>query len=261
MLSVYKDLVAYRELLFAFTWRNIKIKYKQTFMGFLWALFMPMIIVCSGILVKVGMAKISGIEMNLEQVASVTVKALPWAFFIGALKFSVGSLVGNMNILKKIYFPRVIFPLSYTIGQMFDFAIAVVTFTVVLTFAKIGVSIYLLYLPFLILFLFLFTAGLGMILSCGNLFYRDVKYIVDVVLTFAIFFTPVFYEASLFGKWESVLLLSPVASILECINTVVVYHQPPQLFWFGYAGVAAFVTFFGSYYIFKKAEPVFADNI
>jgi len=195
MLQMWKELMNYKELLMAFTWRNIKIKYKQTFMGFLWAIFMPLIIVFSGILVKVGMAKISGREVEMSQIASVTVKALPWAFFMTALKFSVGSLVTNMSILQKIYFPRVIFPLSYTLGSLFDFAIAGIAFTFILIYIKIGVSIYLLFLPVLILFLFFFTTGLGLVLSCANLFYRDVKYIIDVILTFAIFFTPVFYEA------------------------------------------------------------------
>jgi len=259
--AFWKELVDYRGLLVAFTLRNIKIKYKQTFFGFLWAIFMPMMIVLSGILVRIGMAKISGRPVELDQMASVTVKALPWAFFIGALKFSVGSLVTNMNILNKIYFPRVIFPLSYTLGQMFDFCVASVIFTFVLAFAKIGVSIHLLWLPLLVIILFFFTAGLGMILSCGNLFYRDVKYIVDVLLTFAIFFTPVFYEASLFGKWEFLLLLNPVGSILECMNAVVVYHQSPQLVWLIYSLIWALVTFFGGWFVFQKADPIFAENV
>jgi len=261
MLKMFNEIVEYRGLLWAFTWRNIKIKYKQTFMGFLWAIFMPFIIVLSGVIVRIAMATIAGKEVQLTQVASVTVKALPWAFFIGSLKFTVGSLVMNMNILNKIYFPRIIFPLSYTLGQIFDFVIATAAFTIVLIIAKIGASIYLLYLPILIVFLILFTAGLGMILACGNLFYRDVKYIVDVILTFAIFFTPVFYEASLFGKWETLLLMNPVGSILECINTVVVLHQPPAFIWFSYAGIISITVFIGGWIIFHKAEPTFSDNI
>ncbi|VAX34853.1 hypothetical protein MNBD_UNCLBAC01-1095 [hydrothermal vent metagenome] len=255
------EFLKYRTLLWVFIKRNIMMKYKQTVMGFLWAIFMPMIIVLSGVIVKIAMAKISGGEVELTQIVSVSVKALPWAFFIGALKFSVGSLVTNMNILGKIYFPRVIFPLSYIFGQLFDFCIAAVVFIVLLTFAKIGVSIYLLWLPVFILFLVLFTAGLGMMLSCGNLFYRDVKYIVDVVLTFAIFFTPVFYSADLFGTWGTLLLLNPVGAILECINSVIVLHQPPSMIWMGYSAFWAFFSFWIGWVIFHKAEPLFAESI
>ncbi len=261
MFTMWKELMNYRELLIAFTWRNIQIKYKQTFLGFLWALFMPILIILSGVFVRVGIAKMSGLQVNAQEIASVTVKSLPWAFFIGALKFSVGSLVANMEIVKKIYFPRVIFPLSYTFGQLFDFLIAATFFALFLVFFKLGATIYLLWLPILLILLVLYTAGLGMILSCGNLFYRDVKYIVDVVLTFAIFFTPVFYEAHVFGRWAPLIMLNPVASLLECINAVIVLKMAPSAFWLSYATVASIVTFIIGWAVFHAAEPSFAENI
>ncbi|MCA9408621.1 MAG: ABC transporter permease [Candidatus Omnitrophica bacterium] len=260
-MNTLSELINYRGLLLAFIQRNIKIKYKQTVMGFMWAIFMPIMIVISGIIVRNAMAMLSGKTVNFAEIASVSVKSLPWAFFIGALKFSVGSLVSNMNILKKIYFPRVIFPLSYILGQLFDFIIAGVAFSIILALAHIGGSIHLLWLPVLVIFLILFTAGCGLILSCGNLFYRDVKYIVDVVLTFAIFFTPVFYDAATFGRWESLLLLNPIGALLENINAVVVLHQAPNFFWLTYSGVWGFGLFFAGWFIFHKAEPSFADKI
>lgn len=261
MKEMIKELIRYRELLGAFTRRNIKIKYKQTVMGFMWAIFMPIIIVLAGIMVKKAMSILSGKSLELAQIVSLTVKALPWAFFVGALKFSVNSLVGNMNLVKKIYFPREIFPISYVLSHLFDFSIAAVALTVIFIFAKIGASIHLIWLPFILLLLILFTTGLALILSCGNLFFRDVKYIVDVVLTFGIFFTPVFYETSMFGKWRTMLLLNPVGAILENINNVVVLHQAPDFLWLAYASIWAIGGFFISWYIFKKAEPVFAENI
>jgi len=256
-----REIYEYRDLLGAFTLRNIQIKYKQTVMGFLWALFMPCIIVLSGVIVKFAMATISGKPLQLNEIASVSVKALPWAFFVGALKFAVGSLVGNMEMIKKIYFPREVFPLSYTIGQLFDFIVSVAAFAIILAVARIGVSIHLLWVPLIVLFLFLLTAGLGMLLSCGNLFFRDVRYIVDVILTFGIFFTPVFYDASMFGKWEVLLLLNPVASILENLNQAVILHQMPNLVWFAYSGIFSVVTFVGSWAVFHRLEPLFAERI
>ena len=261
MNNMIKELWNYRQLLYVFVWRNIKIKYKQTIMGFLWAVFMPVVIVLSGIMVKKAMSVLSGKPLELSQIVSVSVKALPWAFFVSALKFSVASLVTNMSLVSKIYFPRAIFPLSYVFGSLFDFFISVVAFSIVFTFAQIGISFYILWLPVLILLLFLLTAGLAMILSCGNLFYRDVKYIVDVLLTFGIFFTPVFYEASMFSRLETLLLLNPVGSILENVNRVVVLHQPPDLFWLSYAAAWAVFGFIGAWIIFHKAEPKFAECI
>lgn len=258
---MFKEIIQYREVLFALTWRDIKIRHKQTIMGFLWVIFMPMVVVLSGIVVKKAMAMFSGKPLELSQIVSVSVKALPWAFFVASIKFSVNSLVGNMSLLNKIYFPREIFPLSYLITQLFDFSIALIVLTIILVFAKIGVSIYLLWLPVLLLFLILFTAGLGMLLACANLFFRDVKYIVDVILTFGIFFTPVFYEANMLGKLGTLLLLNPMGAILENINNVVVLHQAPDYLWLAYSAVWAIGGFFGAWYIFHRTEPIFAENV
>jgi lipopolysaccharide transport system permease protein len=259
--EMIKELIKAREILFTFAWRDIKIRHKQTIMGFLWVLFMPMMVVLSGIVVKAAMAMISGKQLELTQISSVLVKSLPWAFFVGTLKFSTNSLVGNVSIVNKIYFPREVFPLSSVLTQMFDFSIATLILVIVLIFAKIGASIYLIWLPFLIICLILFTAGLGMFFACANLFFRDVKYLVDIVLTFGIFFTPVFYEANMFGKYETLLLLNPIGALLESINNVVVLHKAPDAFWLGYAAFWSIFVFFGSWYIFHKTEPIFAENI
>jgi ABC-type polysaccharide/polyol phosphate export permease len=255
------ELISHREILFALVKRNIKIRYKQTIMGFLWAIFIPLVIVISGIIVKKAISILSGKPLEFVQIVSMSAKALPWAFFIGAIRAAVGSLVANIFLIKKIYFPREIFPISYILTQLFDFFIALVVLTIIFIFAKIGISIYLLWAPLLIFFLIFLATGLGFVLSCSNLFFRDVKYIVDVILNFGIFFTPVFFEASMFGRWKPLLLLNPVAAILENINNVVVLHKPPDLLWLIYAGVLAVFFLLGGWLIFKKAEPVFADRV
>lgn len=259
--EMIQELIQYRELLWALTWRSIIIRYKKTIMGFLWAILMPLVIVLSGVVVKKAMAMMSGKPLELSQLTSVLVKSLPWAFFVGGLKFSVTSLTGNMNLVKKIYFPREIFPISAVLAQLFDFLIALVALFVILIFAKIGLTYYLLWLPLIFAFLVLFTIALGMFLSCGNLFFRDVKYIVDVILTFGIFFTPVFYEARMLGKWETLILLNPVSAILEGINNVIVLQKPPDYLWLTYAGVWAIGGFFAAWFIFHKTEPIFSENL
>jgi len=258
---MFKELIKYRELLWAFTVKNIKIRYKQTAMGFLWAIFMPVLIVISGIMVKKAMAVLSGVPLSASQIISVSVKALPWAFFIGALKFATTSLVSNMNLVTKIYFPREIFPLSYVISHLFDFFVASLTLAAILFLYKVGASVYLLWLPVMVLFLILLTAGFSLLFACGTLFFRDVKYIVDVILTFGIFFTPVFYDASMFGKWETFLLLNPIGSILENINTIVVLHKAPDTLWLIYTGIWSVGGFLVALLIFQNAESAFAENI
>jgi ABC-type polysaccharide/polyol phosphate export permease len=259
--EMIKELIQYRHLLYILTWRDIKIKYKQSVMGFMWAIFMPMLIVAAGILVKKGFSMVSGKPLELTELASVSVKAIPWSFFIGSIRFATNSLVGNSNLVTKIYFPREVFPISAVFANFFDFIIASAALTVILTIAGIGMSINLLWLPFLLFLLVLLACGIGMLLSCANLFFRDVKYLVDVFLTFGIFFTPVFYEASMFGKWETVLLLNPLGAILENINAVVVFQRSPDMFWLVYSTIWAIGGLLISWSIFHKAEFAFAENI
>lgn len=261
MKEMIKELIQYRHLLYMLTWRDIKIKYKQSIMGFLWAIFMPMIIVASGILVKKAFSMLSGKPMDLAQLTTVSVKAIPWAFFVASIRFATNSLLHNMNLVTKIYFPREVFPLAAVMANLFDFIVASVLLIIILAIAGIGASVYLLWLPILLILLIFLVVGFGMLLACANLFFRDVKYIVEVILTFGIFFTPVFYEAEMFGKWAPVLLLNPVGAILESINSVVVLQQQPSMFWLSYSALWAVGGLLISWLIFHKAEFAFAENI
>jgi ABC-type polysaccharide/polyol phosphate export permease len=261
MIESLKELFQYRELLWALTTRNIKIKYKQTVMGFMWALFMPTVIVLSGIVVKLAMSMMSGKPLEASGIVAISVKALPWAFFVGSLKFAVNSLTSNMDLVQKIYFPRELFPFSYILSQLLDFLVATLALAIIFVFVGIGFSVYILWLPFLILLIVLFTTGLALLFSCANLFFRDVKYIVEVILTFGIFFTPVFYEAKIFGKWGTLLLLNPVGSMLEGIYQVVALRQAPDYYWLAYSTIWAIGGLVIGWIVFKKSEPSFAENI
>ncbi len=243
------------------TLRDIKIRYKQAAMGFIWAIFMPIIAILAGIIVKAAIAFVSGKSLDLNGVASIATKVLPWTFFVSSIKFSVNSLVGNRDLVTKIYFPREVFPLASILACLFDFLVAAVSLFFILAVAHTGITIYMLWLPILLIFLILFTTGLGLFLSAANLFYRDVKHVVDIILMFGIFFTPVFYEARQFGKWKTVMLLNSIGSILEAMNNSVVLHKSPDLFWVGYAAVASVTMFFIGLLVFQKTEPLFAESI
>ncbi len=262
MLRPMRELFIYRELLYALTWRDIKVKYKQSVMGVMWAIFMPALVISAGVLVKFAFAKLSGTPLGLSQVATVSVKAIPWSFFIASLRFGTNSLTGNVNLVTKIYFPNEVFPISAVLSQLFDFAIASFVLIVILVWAQIGVSIHLLWVPILLSLLILLAVASVLLLSAANLFFRDVKYIVEVIVTFAIFFTPVFYEADFMGKtWKPILLLNPVAPILEGFNACILLKQMPEMVWIGYSTVITIALFFVSYTFFKKMEPAFAENI
>jgi lipopolysaccharide transport system permease protein len=256
-----QEWVHYKDLLIMLTWRDIKIRYKQSIMGFAWAILMPVLIVGSGLIVMVAFSTVSGKPVNKMDVLSVAIKAVPWAFFVGGIRFATSSLVMNKELVTKIYFPREILPLASILANVFDFAIAGAVLALILMVVGSGASIHLLWVPIYMLLLLLLTAGFGMLLACANLFFRDVKYLVEVILTYGIFFTPVFYSASTLGKWGPVLLLNPVGPILEGLRDTMILHKSPDLPWLAYSAIWAIGGLLISWQIFQRAESSFAESI
>jgi lipopolysaccharide transport system permease protein len=252
---------SHRDLLLMITWRDIQVKYKQSVMGFLWAILMPSVIVLSGVVVRVAFTYVSGTLIRPEEVLGIAVKSLPWAFFVASIRFSSVALIANQNLLTKIYFPRLVFPIAAIASQLFDFVIAGAVLVVVLTFFGVGVSILLLWVPLLVAILVILVLGLGILLSAANLFFRDVKYVVEVILTFAIFFTPVLYEAEMLGARAHLLLLNPVAPILEGLRACVILHRAPDPFWTAYSACVAALLLVLSVGTFIRLEPLFAESI
>jgi ABC-type polysaccharide/polyol phosphate export permease len=243
------------------TWREIKVKYKQSVMGMLWAVLMPLVIVCAGLIVRFAFTTVSGAPLVLSDLTSVAVKAAPWAFFVSALRFGTNSLIANTNLVTKIYLPRLVFPLAAVLSQLLDFCVAAVVVSVLMVVAGAGVSMHLLWLPLLLGLLILLAASLAIMCSAASLFLRDVKYLVEMFLTFAIFFTPVFYETSLFGHWAPLLLLNPVSPLLEGIATTVILHRAPSLPWLAYSVVCTGGLCTAALALFKKLEPFFAESV
>ena len=257
----FSELMRHRDLLYMITWRELKVKYKQSVMGVLWAVLIPIVVVAAGIVVRYAFAMVSGQPMTLGDIAGVTVKAIPWAFFVSAIRFSSNSLISNSNLVTKIYMPREIFPLAAVLSALLDFAVASGVLVVVLAAARIGISIQLLWVPVLVAVLIMMTVALALILSAASLFFRDVKYLVDVFLMFAIFFTPVFFEAAMFGRWANLLMLNPVAPVLEGLHAVVIRHTAPSLPWLAYSAVLAVGGCILGMIFFKRVEPYFAESV
>jgi homopolymeric O-antigen transport system permease protein len=257
-----RELYKYRELLYMITYRDIKVRYKQSIMGFMWAILMPILIVLAGIVVRYAYVLAAHRELQMADIASVAVRSLPWAFLVSSIRFGCNSLIlSNRDLVTKIYFPKEIFPLAAALSSLFDFAVASGALVVFLAVARIGVSLSLLWVPVLLLTLIALASGIGMVVAAGSLFFRDVKYIVEVLLTFGIFFTPVFYDVRMFGDKGKWLLLNPVAPLLEGLSACITRQQPPDLSWFGYSFGFSVVALLGGYVFFKHLEPAFAESI
>lgn len=256
-----RELFRYRELLYMIAYRDIRIRYKQSIMGFLWAVLMPVLIVLSGIVVRFAYARAAHVPLPAADVAAVAVKALPWAFLVSTIRFACLSLVNNKELVTKVYFPKEIFPIASMAASFFDLLIASGALIIFLVLLRTGWSFSLLWIPVLLLTLMLLATGVGMIVAAASLFFRDVKFIVEVLLTFGIFFTPVFYDLEMFGEKGKWLLLNPVSPILNGFGACVALHRPPDLPWLAYSVVFALLTLFGGYYFFKHLEPGFAESI
>jgi ABC-type polysaccharide/polyol phosphate export permease len=221
--EIVGDIWRYRDLLYQLARRDVRIRYKQAMMGFAWALFMPSLIVLSGLLVRFAIAYVTGRQIGTGTVAAIAVKAVPWGFFVSAIGFATSSLIANSTLVTKIYFPRELLPLSAVLAAAFDALIGGTAVAIALLFLGVTLSTGLLWVPLLLGLLFLFTVAASLFLSCANLFFRDVKYIVQVVLTFGIFFTPVIFDAAMFGPVAGpLIMLNPLAPLLEGLRLAVV---------------------------------------
>jgi lipopolysaccharide transport system permease protein len=255
-----RELYNYRELLAMIAARDIKVRYKQSVMGFFWAVLMPVLIVASGVLVRYGYAMASHKPLDVADLISVATKSVPWAFLVSAIKFSSQSLTGNQNLVTKVYFPKEIFPIASVLSQLFDLLIASSVLALLFVVARSGLNTQLFWALPLLGIMIILAVGIGLLVSAGSLFFRDVKYIVEVFLTFAIFFTPVFYDVKMFGQKGWWLMLNPAAPILEGFSSIV-RGQAPDWHWLLYSFTFAILTLIFSYDLFKSIEPEFAQSI
>jgi lipopolysaccharide transport system permease protein len=261
MIEALRELYKHRELLYMLTYRDIKVRYKQSVMGFMWAVLMPVLIVMSGVIVRYAYAMTSGKHLATAEIVAVAVKSVPWAFLVSSIRFGGNSLLGNQNLVTKIYFPKEIFPMAAVLACLFDFFVASGALLILLLILRVSWTLAFFWVPLLLLVLVVLVTGIGMLVSAASLFFRDVKYIVEVLLTFGIFFTPVFYDVRMFGDKGKWLLLNPAAPILEGLSECITHQPALNPYWFVYSFGFAIVMFVGGYFFFKHLEPAFAESI
>ena len=254
-----KEIWAYRELLYVLAQRDIKVRYKQTVLGVAWALIQPLTTMLLFTLVFGRLAKIP--SDGLPYPVFVYAALLPWTFFANAISTSSNSLVGQQHLISKVYFPRLIIPLSSVGTGLIDFAVSSVILLVLMIWYGVGWSTHLLAVPFLILAVIFIALGVGTFLSALTVTYRDFRYVVPFMVQFWMFATPVVYPASLFPEqWRWVLFLNPMAGLIEGFRSAFL-HRPFDWMGIGISmAVAAAVFLIGIFY-FEKMERRFADII
>jgi lipopolysaccharide transport system permease protein len=167
----------------------------------------------------------------------------------------------NEDLITKIYFPKEVIPLSAVLASAFDASIAATVLTLILVFIGVPVSWFLLWVPLLVFVLVMLVTGAALVFAAAGLFFRDVKFLVEILITFGIFFTPVFYKVEMFGEHSVYFLLNPLAPIVEALDAVVIGGHAPDIGWIGYSALVATAFCIGGYLFFKRLEPLFAEVI
>jgi len=208
------ELWEYRELLFFLTWRDIKVRYKQTALGASWAIIQPLLTM---VVFSLFFGKLAGVPSDDVPYPIFSYTALvPWTFFASGLNFSSNSLVSNSNLLTKVYFPRLAMPTASVLSVAVDFALAFLVLVAMMIYYGIAPSWAILWLPLFFLLAFVTSLGVGFWLSALNVTYRDVRYTLPFLVQLWLFLTPIAYPSSLLEEpWRTLLGINPMAGVVE----------------------------------------------
>lgn len=254
------ELWAYRELLYFFIWRDLKVRYKQTLIGAGWAVIQPFgtMVVFSVFFGVLARMPSGGLPYPLFYYAAL----LPWMYFASALSGATSVVVENQRIITKVYFPRLILPFAAVVSGLVDFAIAFGILLLMLLYYGVMPTLAVLYLPVFLLLALATALGAGLWLAALNAMYRDVRYAVPFLIQFWLFASPVAYPSSLIPeKWRWLYGLNPMAGVIEGFRWAITGQgRPPDLFLLASA-VAVATLLIGGLFYFRRMESTFADVV
>jgi ABC-type polysaccharide/polyol phosphate export permease len=258
--EMFGELRDFRDLLLLMTQRTFILQYRRAAMGMAWAVFMPVLntVVFTMIFTRVARIDTGGIPYPLFAYCGL----LPWNLFAVSLKKSVNDLVTNKALLTKVYFPREIFPFSTILVSVIDFTVGLSLVAAMMFYYQIPPTATVLFVPVLIAVQLMFTAGLAMLLAPANLYFRDVKYILDVVVAVGMFATPVIYPTRhLNGTLGVLLQLNPLAPIIDGYRAVLLRGELPHPTAFAATAAFSLCLFAVGWLVFHRAEYAFAENV
>jgi lipopolysaccharide transport system permease protein len=253
-----REIWTYRELLYFFSWRDIKVRYKQTAIGVAWAILQPFV---SMIVFSVFFGKLAGVPSdNVPYPIFVFTGLLFWQFFSDALGETSNALVANKAIITKVYFPRLIAPISAVVTKFIDFAISSIVLVGLMLYYGFAPHLSGLFiLPLLLVISFMAATGLGLFLSALNVKYRDVRYALPFFIQLLLFLTPVIYPASIAGKYSWLLALNPMTGVIQSARAALLGTTPINWALLGISSAACFILLLIGIAYFKKIERYFAD--
>lgn len=257
------ELWEYRELLYFLIWRDVKVRYKQTVIGIGWAIIQPVftMLVFSVVFGQLANIPSDGVPYPIFSYAAL----VPWTFFATGLSNSSNSLVNSANLIKKVYFPRLIIPIANVLAGLVDFVVAFLVLLVMMVIYKVYPTVNIIWLPLLLLLATITALGVGLWFSALNVQFRDIKYVVPFLVQFLMYATPIAWPSSLAHDqwWQPLLGLNPMAGVVEgfrwaLLGSALEDSTPPSAILLLSASISI-ILFIGGLFFFRRMERTFAD--
>ena len=258
----WKDLWNYRELFYFLAWRDIKVRYKQTIIGVAWAVIRPVITMVIFTFIFEGLAGLPS-EAGVPYAIMVFAALLPWHFFSHSLSESSNSLIGNVNLVSKVYMPRLILPASTVVVNLVDFAISFVILALMMLFYRFAPDWRMLTLPLFLFMAFITTYGFSLWLSALNVRYRDFRIIVPFIVQFGLYVSPVGFSSSVIPEqWRLLYSLNPMVGVIDGFRWAILGGDV-QIYWPGFilSIILILIVFVSGLFYFRNTERTFADVI
>jgi len=250
----------YRELLYFFAWRDIKVRYRQALLGTSWAVIQPLfnMLLFAGVFGKLAHMPSNGIPYPVFSYCAL----LPWTYFSVVIGLASNSLINNHTLITKVYFPRVLLPTGTALAGLLDFAIAALLLVGMMIYYHLKVSWLLLLTPLAVLLMVMLTLGVSMFLAAISVRYRDVKYVLPFLIQLLLFATPIIYPVTMVPKrFRPILALNPCWGMVDSFRACLLPNQPVDFKLIGVSIGLTFVVFAGGLRYFHKSEKSFADII
>jgi ABC-2 type transport system permease protein len=258
MLALARLIIRHWDLIWGLALKDLKVRYKSAFLGFLWSLLTPLFMAFIFFIV---FSKI--IPMNIERFPLFLLCALfPWNFSQLCISAATVSIVGSGHIIKKVYFPREAVPISVVFSNSYNFILSLIILLLVIPLSGAALKPAVIFLPVVILCQFVFTLGVSLFFCGLNAYYRDVKYFVEIFLTGWFYLTPIFYPAELIpAAYRKLYLLNPMAVVVNLYRKAMLYGDWPQGAEIAYLILSSIAVYFIGQRVFKRYEPLFADMV
>lgn len=259
--NYFRDIWRYRELFYFLSWKDILVRYKQTVIGIAWSVIRPILTMIVFTIIFGKIAKLPSVDAPYPIL--VFTALLPWQFFANALQESSNSLIANANMISKIYFPRIIMPISSMIVALVDFVISFVLLAIIMAAYRFAPSWKIVFMPLFLLLAIIVSTGAGLLISALNVKYRDFRYIVPFIVQFGLYISPVgFGSDTIPGKWRMIYSLNPMVGVIDgfrwsIIGKGVQFYMPGFII----SIILTIILFIVAIVYFRRTEKTFADRI